>query len=92
MSYLARLKGEFSEKPLRSELTKPTKAPSVSFVSGRSSSISENEKAEITNWLRLIGEADPVVFNETLAKCRASPDALRFFLGLARGDDAGPVH
>jgi hypothetical protein len=33
MSYLARLKQEISLKEPRRELTKPTKAPSVSFVS-----------------------------------------------------------
>jgi hypothetical protein len=33
MSYLARLKQEISLKEPRSELTEPTKAPSVSFVS-----------------------------------------------------------
>ena len=45
MSYLERLKAEFSEKALPSELTKPTKAPSVSFVSARSRHISEIEAA-----------------------------------------------
>lgn len=43
MSYLARLKAEFSGKPLPSELTKPTKAPSVSFVSAPSRHVSELE-------------------------------------------------
>ncbi len=42
---------------------------------------------EIVGWLERIGEDDPVIFGETLAKCRANPDALTFFLGLARGDD-----
>ena len=45
MSYLARLKGDFSEKPIPNELTKPTKAPSVSFVSAPSKHISEIEAA-----------------------------------------------
>ena len=40
MSYLERLKAEFSEKRLPSEPTKPTKAPSVSFVSAPSRHIS----------------------------------------------------
>ncbi len=50
------------------------------------------EEREILDWLERIGEPDPAVFGETLAKCRANPDALRFFLGLARGDDAGMTH
>ena len=50
------------------------------------------EEREITDWLKRIGEPDPVVIGETLAKCRANPAALRFFLGLARGDDGGMVH
>lgn len=115
MSYLARLKGEFSEKPLHSELTKPTKAPSVSFVSARSSSISENERdeplaglaalalanppatkamnqdeREIVAWLHRIGEPDPVVFGETLAKARTNPNFRAAFLSMARGDDSWP--
>lgn len=45
MNYLAKLKAEFSEKALPSELTKPTKAPSVSFVSDPSRHISEIEGA-----------------------------------------------
>lgn len=45
MNYLAKLKAEFSEKALPSELTKPTKAPSVSFVSAPSRHISEIEGA-----------------------------------------------
>lgn len=45
MSYLAKLKAEFSEKALPSELTKPTKAPSVSFVSAPSRHISEIDGA-----------------------------------------------
>jgi hypothetical protein len=45
MSYLERLKAEFSEKALPSELTKPTKAPSVSFVSAQGRHISEIEGA-----------------------------------------------
>ena len=45
MSYLDRLKAEVSGKPLPSEPTKPTKAPSVSFVSAPSRHISEIEAA-----------------------------------------------
>jgi len=44
MNYLAKLKAEFSEKGLPSELTKPTKAPSVSFVGATSRHISEIEE------------------------------------------------
>lgn len=43
MSYLARLKAEISGKRQPSELTKPTKAPSVSFVSTPSRHISKIE-------------------------------------------------
>jgi len=46
MSYLERLKAEFPEKALPSELTKPTKAFSVSFVSAPSRHISEIENAD----------------------------------------------
>lgn len=45
MSYLDRLKADFSEKPIPNELTKPTKAPSVSFVSAPSKQNSEIEGA-----------------------------------------------
>ena len=45
MSYLERLKAEFSEKHLPDELTKPTKAPSVSSVSAPSRHFSEIETA-----------------------------------------------
>jgi len=41
MSYLERLKTEFSENNPHKELTKPTKAPSVSFVSNEIGHISE---------------------------------------------------
>jgi len=50
------------------------------------------EEREILHWLSRIGETDPVIIRETLAKCRDNPDALRFFLGLARGDDIGAAH
>ena len=45
MNYLAKLKADVSEKALPNELTKPTKAPSVSFVSAPSRHISEIEGA-----------------------------------------------
>ena len=45
MSYLAKLKVDISGKAIPSELTKPTKAPSVSFVSVTSGHISEIEGA-----------------------------------------------
>lgn len=41
MSYLSRLKAEFSENGLPSQLTKPTKAPSVSFVGAQGKHIPE---------------------------------------------------
>ena len=50
------------------------------------------EELEVLAWLESIGEDDPVVFQETLAKCRVNRDALRFFLGLARGEEAGAIH
>lgn len=46
MSYLDRLKAEVSEKRLSSELTKPTKGPSVSFVSAPNRHIPEIEAAK----------------------------------------------
>lgn len=49
-------------------------------------------EAEIVDWLTRVGERDPQVVRETLDKCRVNPDALRFFLGLARGDHAGSIH
>ena len=45
--------------------------------------ISSDER-EVVAWLESIGETDPVVLQETLDKCRASEDALAFFLDLAR--------
>ena len=50
------------------------------------------EEREILQWLSHIGETNPVVIRETLAKCRNNPEALRFFLGLARDDDIGTAH
>lgn len=47
------------------------------------------EQREILAWLKRIGETDPAVIRETLAKCDNDPDALRFFLGLARGEAMG---
>ena len=47
------------------------------------------DDCEILAWLGRIGEGDPVVLRETLNKCRANPDALRFFLECAR---SGTVH
>ena len=46
MSYLARWKAEFPEKRLVGEPTKPTKAPSVSYVSTLSRHISEVKGTE----------------------------------------------
>lgn len=54
--------------------------------------LTRTDEREIVSWLQRIGENDPVIFRETLDKCRANPDALRFFLGLARGDNGGTVH
>jgi len=50
------------------------------------------EEREILQWLSRIGETDPATIRETLAKCNDDPDALRFFLGLARGEDVGVTH
>lgn len=50
------------------------------------------EEREILQWLNRIGETDPLVIRETLAKCRDDPDGLRFFLGLARGETTGGLH
>ena len=50
------------------------------------------EEREILQWLSRIGETDPATIRETLAKCNDDPDALRFFLGLARGEDVGAKH
>jgi len=47
------------------------------------------EEGEVVNWLERILEDDPAVYRETLAKCRANPEALRFFLDYAR---SGTVH
>lgn len=54
--------------------------------------ISATEENAIRAWLESIGEYDPLIIGETLTKCRVSPDALRFFLGLARGEDTGCLH
>lgn len=61
MSYLARLKQEISLKEPRSELTEPTKVPSVSFVSddseaSRDISCDESEKwREFEMLLAIVG-------------------------------------
>ena len=47
------------------------------------------EEREVINWLERTLESDPVVYHETLIKCRTYPDALRFFLDHAR---SGAVH
>ena len=47
MSYLERLKTEFSENNPHKELTKPTKAPSVSFVSSASRAFDERWDPEL---------------------------------------------
>lgn len=47
---------------------------------------------EVMDWLTRIGEPDPQVFRETLDKCRASTDAMAYFLGLARGNDSKTMH
>ena len=49
------------------------------------------EEREILNWLGRIGEFDPVVIGETLAKCRTNPTYRAAFLKMARDDD-GTVH
>ena len=46
---------------------------------------------EVVDWLERILEPDPVVYRETMAKCR-DPDGLAFFLALARGEDTRAVH
>jgi hypothetical protein len=46
MSYLARLKVEIAEKRAHDELTKPTKAPSVGYVSAQGGCILEIEQPE----------------------------------------------
>ncbi len=51
--------------------------------------VTSAEEREVVNWLERILEPDPAVYRETLAKCRANPDALRFFLDYAR---SGTVH
>ncbi len=50
------------------------------------------EEREILQWLNRIDETDPATIRATLAKCNDDPDALRFFLGLARGEDVGVAH
>jgi hypothetical protein len=50
MSYLARLKQEISLKEPRRELTEPTKAPSVSYVSTDSASSRDILKNDGEHW------------------------------------------
>ena len=50
------------------------------------------EEREIVAWLESLGKPEWEVFDEVLDKCRTNPDALHFFLGLARGEDAGTLH
>ena len=42
-----------------------------------------SDEREVVAWLEGIGETDPVVFQETLDKCRTSADGLAFFLDIA---------
>jgi hypothetical protein len=53
MSYLARLKQEISLKEPRRELTEPTKAPSVSFVSTDSATSRDISCNEFESWREL---------------------------------------
>jgi hypothetical protein len=50
MSYLARLKEEISLKEPRGELTEPTKAPSVSFVSAAYATSRDNYCDDSEKW------------------------------------------
>lgn len=54
--------------------------------------VTDLEEREVVDWLERIGEPDPVVFGETLAKCRTNPTYKAAFLNMARGDDAGTVN
>ena len=49
------------------------------------------ETGEVLQWLARIGETDPEIIRGTLTKCMDDPDALRFFLKLAREEDTGPL-
>ena len=85
MNYLAKLKAEFSEKALPSELTKPTKAPSVSFVSAPSRHISEIEGANEPL-------ADPAMEarrTRVLAMLAANPSARYALVTDSEGDPEG---
>ena len=69
----------------KAELLDMLRAASEAAATVRPDAASPEER-EVVNWLERILEDDPVVYRETHAKCRANPDALRFFLGLARGE------
>lgn len=45
---------------------------------------------KITNWLNSIGEDDQSIIDETIARCKTDPDALRYFL--QRADNAIRLH
>jgi hypothetical protein len=40
---------------------------------------------KIINWLNLIGENDPQIIKETVDRCKADPDTLRYFVQRADG-------
>lgn len=50
------------------------------------------EEREIVDWLRRIGEPNPQVIRETLAKCRTRPDWRAAFLTLARDAHNGLIN
>ena len=92
MSYMERLKTEFSENNLHRELTKPTKAPSVSFVSNEIGRISEmrdrwNPELAAVGYVWCI---DCQYFNgvncdhtdnpfRTITKCKEAPRLCRWY-------------
>jgi hypothetical protein len=94
-NYLFRLKQIENEKNFHdsheSELTKPPKDASVSFVS----SISEENKKisdiqslqieQIRKWLAKIGEIETDHYL-VIDKCKRDPDAITYFLKHARGE------
>ena len=103
MSYLKRLKAEVFENPLPSIPTKPTKAPSGSFVSGQSRLVSEMGvsrdasaslpiPAGLANLVRTVRDAyacPPEEIEQALALAANDPKGRSTVFGNWRGKMAG---
>jgi hypothetical protein len=47
----------------------------------------ESKKQRVLNWLAYIGETDPAIIEDTLNRCRADQETLKYFLHRANETD-----